>query len=132
MTGGKDYMVWLINALNGKVVANLIGHEDEVTKAAFTLSDGGKQVVSASNDATVRVWSPLNGNCLKVIKHGKEKANYHEAPILCFALAPTKTLIMSGDTDGKVFGANYATGQSTGCIGQHKNEVEAVAMQAEL
>ena len=39
---------------------------------------------------------------------------------------------MSGDTDGKVFGANYATGQSTGCIGQHKNEVEAVAMQAEL
>ena len=33
MTGGKDYMIWLVNALNGKIMANLIGHEEEVLRA---------------------------------------------------------------------------------------------------
>ena len=37
MTGGKDLMIWLINAVNGKVMASFAGHEDEVNCAYFTL-----------------------------------------------------------------------------------------------
>ena len=33
LTGGKDYMVWVVNALNGKVMGSFIGHEEEVMKA---------------------------------------------------------------------------------------------------
>lgn len=125
-------MIWLVNALNGKIMANLIGHEDEVVKAEFTKMDGGKQVISVSADGTTRVWSPLDSNCLKVIRNGKDKVSYHEGGILCCAVAQSKTLVMTGGADGKVFGANYVSGESTGCIGQHKNEVEAVAMHHEL
>ena len=68
LTGGKDLMVWLVNAVNGKVMANFIGHEDEVVMAKFTQADGGKQIVSCSVDGSIRVWSPLQGECLKVIR----------------------------------------------------------------
>ena len=64
MTGGKDYMIWLVNALNGRVMANLIGHEDEVIEARFTLEDRGKHIVSSSADKSIRVWSPLQQECL--------------------------------------------------------------------
>jgi len=50
LTGGKDYMVWMINAVNGKVMANFMGHEEEVISAKFSLSDGGKQIISCSSD----------------------------------------------------------------------------------
>ena len=68
LTGGKDLMVWLVNAVNGKVMANFIGHEDEVVMAKFTQADGGKQIVGCSVDGSIRVWSPLQGECLKVIR----------------------------------------------------------------
>lgn len=64
ITGGKDYMIWLVNAVNGKIMANLIGHEDEVIKATFTLDDKGKHIVSISSDKTIRVWSPLQQECV--------------------------------------------------------------------
>ena len=31
-----------------------------------------------------------------------------------------------------MFGANYVSGESTGCIGQHKDSVESVALNAEM
>ena len=52
-------MVWLVNAVNGKIMASFAGHEDKVSCAHFTKEDKGKHVVSASNDKTIRVWSPL-------------------------------------------------------------------------
>ena len=64
LTGGKDFMIWLVNALNGKIMANLIGHEEEVLKACFTLDDKGKHIVSISADKTARVWSPLQQECV--------------------------------------------------------------------
>lgn len=42
LIGGKDYMIWMINAASGKVMANFIGHEDEVVMARFSIFDGGK------------------------------------------------------------------------------------------
>ena len=64
MTGGKDLMIWLINAVNGKVMASFAGHEDEVNCAYFTLEDKNKHIISASADKTIRVWSPLQAGCL--------------------------------------------------------------------
>ena len=42
LMGGKDYMIWMVNAVSGKVMANFIGHENEVLMAKFSLFDGGK------------------------------------------------------------------------------------------
>jgi len=40
LTGGKDYMVWLVNALTGKIMASLAGHDSDVMLAMFTQHDG--------------------------------------------------------------------------------------------
>lgn len=90
ITGGKDLVVWLINALNGKVLASFFGHEDEVLSAKFSIEDKGKHIVSCSSDRTIRVWSPMTQDCVTKIKshgYGSEK-HFHEKSILCFALHP--------------------------------------------
>jgi len=35
-------MIWMVNAVSGKVMSNFIGHENEVLMARFSLFDGGK------------------------------------------------------------------------------------------
>jgi len=42
LVGGNDFMIWMVNAVTGKVVKNYIGHEDKVIYARFSLFDGGK------------------------------------------------------------------------------------------
>jgi WD40 repeat protein len=81
LIGGKDYMIWMVNAVSGKVMANFIGHEEEVLMARFSLFDGGKQVVSCSSDKTVRLWSPIKGECLMTVRNGTGKMPYHEEAI---------------------------------------------------
>lgn len=57
---------------------------------------------------------------------------YHEGGIQCFEQHPTKSLVLTGGVEGQVFGANFTSGQSTGCIGKHQDSVEAVALSEEL
>ena len=64
ITGGKDYLIWLYNGSNGTFIQCLAGHEAEVLQAKFTLTDGGKHVVSSSADKSIRLWSPLKNQCL--------------------------------------------------------------------
>ena len=33
ITGGKDYMIWLVNAVKGKIMQQFVGHEGEVVSA---------------------------------------------------------------------------------------------------
>lgn len=132
LIGGKDYMIWMVNAVSGKVMANFIGHEEEVLMARFSLFDGGKQVVSCSSDKTVRLWSPIKGECLMTVRNGTGKMPYHEEAIQCFALHPSRPLILTGGSDGTVFGAHYQTGEISGVIGTHADSVESVAISEEL
>ena len=112
-------MIWLVNAVNGKVMANLIGHEEEVTNALFTMDDRGKHIVSCSADKTIRVWSPLTQECSMTIRsHGQgAKKVFHESQILCFALHPEMPIVLSGDEEGNVFASQYVTGEINGVIG---------------
>ena len=100
--------------------------------AKFSLFDGGKQVVSCSTDKTVRLWSPIKGECLITVKNGSGKLPYHEEAIQCFALHPSRPLILTGGADGSVFGAHYQTGEISGIIGQHTDSVESVALSEDL
>ena len=96
-------MVWLINAVNGKVMASFAGHEDEVNCAYFTKDDKGKHIVSASADQTIRVWSPLQADCVQTVRGKGGKAVFHTGSILCLALHHEKPLALSGDAAGNVF-----------------------------
>ena len=130
MTGGKDYMIWLVNAVNGKIMANLIGHEEEVMNANFTLEDKGKHIVSCSADKSLRVWSPLQQECIQTLRSygtGSRK-EFHESQILCFELHPDMPVVLSGDEDGRVFASQYMTGEINGVIGTHQDSCESIAI----
>lgn len=63
-------------AMRMKVFA---GHESKVSCVMFTTS--GKAVVTASDDATVRVWAPRTGECRHVFGgHG-----FHVGAVTCLA-----------------------------------------------
>ena len=129
LTGGKDYMIWLVNALNGKIMANLIGHEDEVLKAQFTLDDRGKHIVSISADKTIRVWSPLTSECVMTIRSfGPRSKQFHETQILTFALHHEMPVVLSGDEAGQVFASQFMTGEINGVIGRHADSCETISI----
>lgn len=132
MTGGKDYMIWIVNAVNGKVMANLIGHEEEVFKAVFSIEDRGKHVVSSSADKTIRVWSPLTQECVMTLRSfgGVSRKEFHESDILCFALHPDMPIVLSGDAKGCVFASQYMTGEVNGIIGKHQDSCESIAISS--
>lgn len=64
LLGGKDMMIWMFNAQNGQYVNSFSGHQKEVLLAKFSMNDGGKHIISASADATIKVWSPMKATCL--------------------------------------------------------------------
>lgn len=94
-------MVWMLHAVNGKVMASFGGHEDDVTGAAFSPFDGGKHIVSISADRTIRTWSPLKSDCVMTIRPD-QTGKFHQEAILCLALHHERPLIISGDSEGRV------------------------------
>lgn len=122
----------MVNAGNGKVMQSFIGHEADVTMAQFTKADGGKQIVSCSADKTIRLWAPAKGECLMTTRNGGAKLPYHEDEITCFALHPSRPLVLSGGSEGSVFGAHYVTGEISGMVGKHQDTCESVAISEEL
>ena len=107
LCGGKDYMIWLMNGATGDFLACLSGHEAEVLAAKFTVANGGKQIVSAGADKSIRVWSPANQKCLHVIKKRPAAPDFHAAGINVFELHHEWPLVVSGDLDGVVCHSNY-------------------------
>ena len=83
-----DQRCYVLDGRDGAVLYTFSGHEDEVLSAKFTHLNGGKQIVSAGADKTIRVWSPIKQECLRVIRKKKHE-KFHEAPIHLIELHPT-------------------------------------------
>jgi WD40 repeat protein len=56
--------IWDLAA--GKAIRSLVGHERQVTDAAF-IGDGGR-VMTAALDGTVRIWDAMSGEMLQVLQ----------------------------------------------------------------
>ena len=67
VTAGSDRTVRVWNPAAGTQVV-LRGHQDEVDTARF--APGGSQVISVSDDGTVRLWDARSGNALAVLDSG--------------------------------------------------------------
>jgi WD40 repeat protein len=96
------------------------GHTNRIISVAF--SPNGKQIVSGSNDRSIRVWEVETGDVLfKLIVD-------HTDRVLSVAFSPDGTRIVSGSNDLTIRVWDAATGKKVaGPLKGHKKAVSSVA-----
>jgi len=102
--------------------AILSGHEDWVPGATF--SPDGKQVITASLDATARLWDSQTGRQLAVLKG-------HADRVLDGAFSPDGTRVATASSDRTVRIWESASGKEIAVLNGHKRGVVSVAYSAD-
>jgi WD40 repeat protein len=107
------------------------GHMAKVIEVEIT--PDGRQLISASNDKTIRIWDTATGKPLRIIRGESAPGNW--GVIRSMALSPDgKWLVVGGqfhNTDRNAGGTirvfDYATGKLDGLLKGHDNVVTALA-----
>lgn len=61
--------ILILDAISGKSIKTLKGHEMEVYEASY--SQDGSHIVSTSWDGTIRIWNAITGKCIQTINGNK-------------------------------------------------------------
>jgi WD40 repeat protein len=107
-----------VNASMGAVLQTLEGHTDSVTSVAF--SPDGKQIVSGSDDTTIKLWDAVTGAVLQTLEG-------HTYYIRSVAFSPDSKQIVSGSSDKTVKLWDTVTGVVLQTLEGHTDYVESVA-----
>ena len=117
MGGGK--FLWLLDIVTGKYQRRYRGHKDDVT--AVVITSDGDLVISASSDATLRVWKHRSGKCLRVLSG-------HNKGVTSLALTPDGKTVISGSIDKTIRVWDISSGKCLHILEGHKSVVTAVAV----
>jgi WD40 repeat protein len=96
----------------------LEGHSSSVSSVAF--SPDGKQVVSGSDDQTVKLWDTATGAALQTLKG-------HSGSVTSVAFSPDGKQIVSSSSDRTVRLWDRATGTALQTLEGHSGSVNSVA-----
>jgi WD repeat-containing protein 48 len=92
--GTPERVVRTWDPRSGKRIASLIGHTDNIR--SLVVSDDGRYLLSASSDASIRLWSLGEQRCLHTFTHHSESVwSLHSSH-------PTLDVFYSGDRMGYV------------------------------
>ena len=78
-TAGQDHTARIWDAENGKLVAILKGHTDDVNWISFSPRDP-RIVLTASDDKTVRIWNCESGKPITVLSSNARMVAVEVAP----------------------------------------------------
>lgn len=95
-TAGRDSIirVWNINENQGSLVHTMEHHSDWVTD--IILCCNSKNLISASNDTTVKVWNATKGFCMSTL-------GTHKDYVRVLAYAQHREEVASAGLDGSIF-----------------------------
>jgi WD40 repeat protein len=96
----------------------LEGHENWVSSVTF--SPDGSQIVSGSNDHTVRIWDTTTGEALATLKG-------HDGSVSSVAFSPDGSQIVSGSWDRTVRIWDTTTGEAVATLKGYDSSVYSVA-----
>lgn len=116
--GGTRSVVCVSDALTGRVLVRLVGHDHSVECVAFT-SDG-QSVATGSFDQTIRLWDANTGNC-KMVLHG------HEQTVTSVAFSPDGRWLVSASFDRTLRLWDLGTGTVHRVFRGHEAAVNCVA-----
>uniref|UniRef100_A0A8J6ZM29 PQQ-binding-like beta-propeller repeat protein n=1 Tax=Desmonostoc muscorum LEGE 12446 TaxID=1828758 RepID=A0A8J6ZM29_DESMC len=103
----------------GRLLRTLTGHSNSVNAVAVT--PNGQQVISASNDDTLKVWNLATGEKLFTLTGHSDSVN-------AIAVTPNGQQVISASLDSTLKVWNLATGEELFTLTGHSDWVNAVAV----
>ena len=108
VSGSRDKTIKIWSVTNGKCLKTIEGYTGHLMSYGRLMSDGhsesincvawspdGTKIASASDDATIKIWSVMDGKCLKTLKG-------HTRAITSVAWFPDGSKIISASNDGTI------------------------------
>lgn len=112
----------VIDATTGKVVMELAGHEKEVRSVQF--SPDGNLLITASEDATARIWRLATGQCEKILNHPVHESELREA-----RFSPDGAWVATRDSQPTLVVWNAASGQRMAQVAFSAGEESPILFQ---
>ncbi|KAF8839806.1 WD40 repeat-like protein [Paxillus ammoniavirescens] len=117
---GRVYAIQIYDVESGKLVLGPIkAHEDDVRCVLWPLSDGS-QLVSASDDRTIRFWNSETGELIEQPWTG------HTSYVMSLSLSPDGTKLASASVDSTVCFWDLRSGDPIGQPLQHTDGLWAL------
>ncbi|HSK71858.1 MAG TPA: DUF4365 domain-containing protein, partial [Pyrinomonadaceae bacterium] len=107
---------------SGRCLNTLEGHSDFILTVAIT--PDGKQIVSGSNDNTLRVWDLASSRCLNTLEG-------HSIPVWAVAITPDGKQIVSGSNDKTLRVWDLSSGRCLNTLEGHSGWIWSVAITSD-
>lgn len=107
---------------NQERIPTLTGHNDEVNTIA--LSQNGQEIVSGSDDQTIKIWNLNSQQLLRTLKG-------HSDWVYAVAISPDSQTLVSGSKDKNIKLWNLNTGQELRSLPTHESYVNSVAFSSD-
>ena len=139
LSGGSDSKLCLWAAGGGAArCTELVGHRGSIS--AVAVASDGACAVSASYDATLRVWCLASGGggrgggggetCAATLQRSARKRG-HRDPVLCFTWLPAHEVLLSGDRGGDALLWDVRAAQVSRSLDGHRGHITALESSIE-
>ncbi|KYR00016.1 WD40 repeat-containing protein [Tieghemostelium lacteum] len=121
LAGSSDSCAFMWSTLKSNFVSSFIAHRGSVTCGGFTCD--GKQVITASEDGTMRIWNPKDATTI----FNFQNYGFHESLISCLSVQKNTNLVLTAGDDTFACLSNIKSGKVINRLKGHTTSISAVS-----